>query len=194
MWSFTRARPGSANIITPHELTEELAESIAVMHALDGDNVPNNELAAAKAALGAWNTIEYSTRSTNRTKTLGSTHGTGIAYQMPDSAGNPWFLSIETGDGYLEAIVSTWVEEISGPPNLIRPWFGLRVDGRLVARQPIRVACLQAVCEVDAAVAVGAGTHIVEAVWGLDDPSTGTGWNRNVQFDAGVLWARGAHR
>lgn len=177
MRSFTTDNADVGEFITPHELNNELREVVTGIHRIDRDNFGPNELPTTKIALGAWGDwfIEQIEEPVDIAHQPGD--NSTVVYPIPhdDSGGviTNWVVEFSSGDCELMVtLAATWEDQALFDPTFM--WIGAKVDGILIMQSPIQMSNTY----VDHAlvwmsVPVGAGTHVVEFVYGMHDAALG---------------------
>lgn len=193
MRTFVRARAEPGELVTPNEINDELRDIVGAMHSLDRDNLPANLLTNARTALGAWGNILIS-RSEQAVDVefppgpsdLDSCEIHVIPFDLDGDIVVPWIEEFATGDCDLElslgAQFSDIVDELTS-----RIWIGIRLDGVLVVRSPTQpdfTSAEHGYCTIT--VPVGAGTHILEAVYGRPFATT----TRSLKWENRCMAAR----
>jgi hypothetical protein len=112
-------------------IDQEAAELLAVVHAVDGDNLAAS-LGNNKVAVGAMGSIVFGDDSSGATVTVADSAVPGDLVPYPDAAGDPLVVVFDSNDGYVEGRVVVEVEQhAAGAPALA---LVLRLDGTVVAR------------------------------------------------------------
>lgn len=183
------------DIVAPFPLNNELAAVGADFHSLDRWNFDANSLAATKASAGAWGRKE--TWGTETAETFTVTDGTSandiLAVPGPGVGLDAWVQVVETVDCAL--MVSFGCAAFFDSGVVEAPmWIGVRVDGELIAQTgPSRYLCFTGWADIFGIKLVGAGTHIIEPVFGVHPPSSTSGVTAaafNVEFRDRVLTLR----
>lgn len=156
---------------TVNELTAEQLALAEAVQGLDQDNIAS--LTAAKVAVYAWANPLWEDRSVVQTSELFD--DTATLFWIPNNAGTPWLLDFECGDGMLEGTLSiTFVTaDLFVIPTASLVWVGVKLDGALVAISPSGGGLTEDSLEVEVVVPIGAGSHRLEFVFGLNGPSSG---------------------
>lgn len=173
-----------AEVVTPTSVNDEMLDIAGTANRLDDENFGTNALAASKLALGAMHRLAYVTSETTRSLDInGFSDGTTVG-AVPDDSGVPWIQEVTTYGGMLvlsvRVAVSTFyyvdIPPVTAVPGTGNLWVGLRVDGQLVARSVEQSpSSTTDTLSARAHLPVGAGTHLVEVVFGVDRPTTGYG-------------------
>lgn len=171
MRSLLSASPPDGAYITPHEIMAELAELAATMNALDRDNLESEGLDETHAEEGAWNVVQ--TDPIEDVQVTSHESGQeGSVYPIPDASGAPWVLEHPSTDTTLEVSLSVTAQLEAG----VQVWVGVRVNGRLF-RSPWSRSVAATAYEswlLRASSPVGAGTAIIEAVYGTRSTTDAT--------------------
>ena len=118
---------------TFEEFNREAAETLSVLHALDGDNLAA-QITKAKVALLAFGRVLYNQIAATTTVTLTTATPANAQIPVPDAAGDPWVVDVETGDGFLRGAFRCELLEHTNAGHTV---YGIvKVDGVTVARAP----------------------------------------------------------
>lgn len=189
MRSFVRARVESGEYITPHPINDELRETVGVIHSLDRDNFPPAALTSTRFETGAWGGILVEGKDEEVAIVHAAASTEGRVFQIPDTVSGgvviPWIEEIVTGDCMLDVALSCQIGDTVDELEWFF-WAGVRVDGVLIARSPMQTeGTYKSDAYVEFQVAVGAGPHILEPVYGCRRDVAGT-----LRFFDRILRAR----
>lgn len=118
---------------TFEEFNREAAETLSVLHGIDGDNL-DESITRAKVASLAFGALVYDQVAAVTSVAL--TEGTPANTQIPvpDAAGDPWTVDVETGDGFIRGAFRCELLEHTNVGHAL--WGIVKIDGVTVARAP----------------------------------------------------------
>lgn len=195
MQSFAPVAPLRGSYPSPVELLENVAELFGAVHSIDRDNLVAFGVTADHLDEDALQCVFTGDRSTVRTSTLATTTERGDVRFIPASSGNddPWVAEIETQDGVLEGTMSVWALFPIVQGNMLSVL--VKVDGVVVARTPIPRTNFPGFShEVDFALPIGAGTHLVEFCFEVAITFTTALAPIDVEWGEGAYFLRNLYR
>lgn len=156
----------TSDYIVPFAANNEFAEMFGVIHSLDLYNFVAASLTVSKLDQGATGDIRITGSETPRAVVVSDAQLNSDVYAIPNDGGGNWVERITTGDGILQVTIQGWASNLFGGAPL---WMGVRVDGVLAAQSGTASSGLGIASAwfAQAEVPVGAGEHIVEAVFGF---------------------------
>lgn len=175
--SISKAGAVDDQLATPHAVNTEVANYLGAFNGgLDHNNVPNDIITGDKFALDTFHQIVKEETVTTRTTTHDATHSKGDWEPIPDDAGNPWEILIDTEDGELEIILSAGIYMASTVNRRIV--VGIFVDGAIAAHSGLSGYHNYISYRVDAMWPIRAGRHVVSFRYSLHDkPSAAVNYN-----------------
>lgn len=175
MKSYVSALVVDGETATPLPVNEELLAIAGDANRLTEENLDG--LAASKLALDSVHRLLVDAIETSRTVTVNfrDVTLTGTTQALPDAAGDPWTHTIETYGGALYLTLQVAMEDATNKLNNYA-WVAIAVDGEVVARSSDQEAqCYADSWHAHAVVPLGAGSHVVELLFGTSLPAEADG-------------------
>jgi len=188
MYLWPRNNVFEPNFLTPREINDELAAMVATAHSLDGDNFDAGELTKARMEQSVCGGVyRVGVDGTTDDITILGSNANNNVIHIPLSGGANWIDTFDTADGVIEITLSLTVGDSNpgtGTEGLAM-WVGVLIDGVMAAQSPTDNGGgdLQAMTAIGT-FPVGAGTHVVEAVFGAP---VHLGAGRVVRFHDRIL-------